>query len=139
MNTKKLFAGGITGGIVYFILGYLVYGKLLMDYFTQHHGMTTGFMRNPLAMPLIIYLLVGNLLGGLLLTYIFLKANVASFGSGLVTGGIIGFLVVGSGDCINYATTTLMSEHGMLADIVAGTIMSAITGAIIGMVLSKKD
>jgi hypothetical protein len=139
MNTKKLFAGGITGGIVYFILGYLVYGKLLMDYFAQHHGMTTGFMRNPLAMPLIIYLIAGNLLVGFLLTYIFLKANVASFGSGLVTGGIIGLLVTAANDCISYATTTLMSTHSMLADIVAATIMSAIAGAIIGMVIGKRN
>ena len=137
MNIKKLFIGAITGGIVYFFLGWLAYGKLLVDYFNKHHGLTTGYMRDPAVMPLPVYLVLGNLLMGFLLTYIFLKAKVSSFGNGFVTGGIIGFLMTGAADLVMYSTTTLMSRQGVLADVIAFTVMSAIAGAITGAVIGS--
>ena len=138
MNTKKLFIGGIVGGIINFFLGYLFYGKLLMNYFAEHHGPTQGFMRaDPVAMPFLIYLILGNLLIGFLLAYIFLKARINSFGGGLVTGGVIGLLYTAAYDCLQYATTTLMSKHGCLADIIASAIMTAISGAVIALVIGK--
>jgi len=139
MNTKKFFIGGIVGGIIYLLLGWLAYGKLLVDYFSKHHGITSGFMRDPTAMPFLAYLILGNLLSGFLLAYVFAKATVNSFGSGLVAGGIIGFLVSSGYDCINYATTTLMSRPEILADVITYTIISAITGAIIGAIGSGKE
>ena len=65
MNTKKLFIGGIVGGIVYFLLGYLIYGKFLMSYFSEHHGLATDANR---AQPMFLYLIIGNLLMGFLLS-----------------------------------------------------------------------
>jgi len=32
MNTRKFLIAGISGGIVYFLLGWLIYGMLLNDY-----------------------------------------------------------------------------------------------------------
>ena len=32
MNTTKTFIGGIAGGVIYFLLGYLIYGMLLANY-----------------------------------------------------------------------------------------------------------
>ena len=39
MNLKKLLLGGIAGGIVFFLLGWLIYGKLLMGFMTAHPGL----------------------------------------------------------------------------------------------------
>ena len=36
MNTSKFVLAGIAGGVVIFLLGYLTYGMLLMDFFTTH-------------------------------------------------------------------------------------------------------
>jgi hypothetical protein len=134
MNTKKLFIGGIVGGIVYFLLGWLIYGKLLMSYFMEHHGLATDADR---AQPIFRYLAIGNLLMGFLLSYIFVKGKVSSLGGGFVTGGIVGLLMGSSTDAIVYATSTVMSKSGILADVIAFTVMSAIVGAIIGAVSGK--
>jgi hypothetical protein len=134
MNTKKLFIGGIVGAIVYFLLGYLIYGKLLMSYFMEHHGLTTDANR---AQPIFLYLGIGNLLMGFLLSYIFVKGKVSSFGGGFVTGGIVGLLMASSTDSIVYATSTVMSKSGIVADVIAFTVISAITGAIIAAVSGK--
>jgi len=130
MNMKKLFVGGIVGGIVYFLMGWLVYGKLLMDFMKKHSTMA-GLEREP---PLFLYLAIGNLLAGFLLAYIFVKSNVNSLGEGLVTGGIVGFLMCSGFDSIMYATTKMMGRTAVLGDVIAFTVISAIAGAVIGAV-----
>ncbi len=134
MNTKKFLIGGIVGGILYFLLGYLFYGNLLTQYFKDHAGTATGVDR---AMDQFQWwaLILGNLLSGFLLAYVFSRSSVASFSSGLTVGGIIGFLMSCSYDLIMFATTNLTSKHAMLADVATFTVMSAIVGAVVGAVM----
>lgn len=133
MNTKKFLIGGISGGIVYFLLGYLFYGNLLSDFFMKNAGSATGVGR---AMDQFVWwsLALGNILGGCLLAYVFIKSNISSAGSGLVTGAVVGLLVASSYDFISYATSNLMKTTGVLGDIGTFTVMSAIAGAVVGWV-----
>jgi hypothetical protein len=134
MDIKKLLIGGIAGGILYFGVGYLVYGNLLMNFMKEHPGTATGVDR---AMDdfQFLYLAVGNLAMGFLLAYVFVKSNVNSMAGGLFTGGIIGALLSVGFDCMMYATTNIVSKTAMAADVVAMTVMSAIIGAVVGMVM----
>ncbi len=133
MNTKKFLIGGIVGGIVYFLLGYLFYGNLLSDFFMKNAGSATGVSR---AMDQFVWwaLALGNVLGGCLLSYVFVKSNVNSVASGLATGAVVGVFTSGSYDLIMYATSNLMTTRGVLGDIGTFTVMSAITGAVVGWV-----
>jgi uncharacterized membrane protein len=134
MNTKKFLIGGIVGGIVYFFLGWLFYGNLLAQYFHDNAGSATGVEK---AMDHFEWwaLILGNLISGFLLAYVFSKSGVATLSSGLVTGGILGLLMSASYDLIMYATTNISSKHAMCADIATFTVMSAIAGAIVGAVM----
>ena len=132
MNIKKLLMGGIAGGIAFFLLGWLIYGKLLMGFMTAHPGLAGNVGR---AEPDFMYLIIGNLAMGFLFAYIFVKSGVTSLASGLVTGGIVGLLMGISVDCVTYATTTIASKTAMAADVAALTVMSAIGGAIIASVI----
>ena len=100
----------------------------------KHSGPTTGWSRQQ---PEMLYLVIGNLLSGFLLAYIFVKANISSLSAGLVTGGIVGLLSSAAIDSIMFATTTLMSRTGIAADVVTFAIISAITGAVIAVVSGK--
>ena len=133
MNTKKFLVGGLTGGIIYFLLGYLFYGNLFSDFFMKHAGTATGVSR---AMDQFVWwsLVLGNILGGCLLSYVFVKSNVKSVGSGLITGAVIGFFSAASYDFVSYGTTNLITTTGLLGDIGIFTLMSAITGAIVAWV-----
>jgi uncharacterized membrane protein len=133
MNTNKFILAGIAGGIVFFLLGYLSYGMLLMDFFTNHAGPAKGVGRDPNHM-LFLYLILGNILYGFLLTYVFSKAGIANVGKGLVAGGIIGFLNSASYDCVSFATTWVQSRTSVAADVITFTVLSAITGAVIGWI-----
>ena len=132
MNFKKLLLGGIAGGVAFFLLGWLIYGMLLMDFMSKHPG-TAGDLSRP--EEDFMYLIIGNLLMGFLFAYIFLKANVNSLANGLVTGGIIGALMSAGFNCVMYATTTITSKTAMAADVAAMTVMCALGGAVIGMVM----
>lgn len=132
MDIKKLLIGGIVGGILFFLLGWLIYGMLLMDFMKTHVGAAGDVSRIEMDY---LYLIIGNLAMGFLLAYIFLKGNVSSMAGGLVTGGIIGALVSVGVDCTMYGTTNIISKTAMAADVAAMTVMCAIVGAVVGMVM----
>ena len=134
MDIKKLLIGGIVGGILYFGLGYLVYGNLLMNFMKDHPGTATGVDRTMEEFQF-MYLTIGNLAMGFLLAYIFVKGSINSAGGGLVTGGIVGLLVSVGFDTVIYATTNIISKTAMAADVAAFTVISAIVGAAVGMVM----
>jgi hypothetical protein len=126
MNTKMLIGGAI-GGIVYFLLGWLVYGIILAD------SMTGNCLRTHEEM-MIIWIFIGNLFTGLMLAYIFAKiATVNSFVTGAMTGGVIGVLSAIGLDCLMYGTTTMVSKPtDILMDAVLTGIMWGIVGGAIG-------
>ena len=134
MNTKKFLIGGIVGGIIYFLLGYVFYGNLFSDFFVKNAGSATGVSR---AMDQFVWwaLALGNIFGGFLLSYVFIKSNVSTVGSGLLTGAAIGLLMAASYDLISYGTSNLTTTTGVVGDIGLFTLMSAITGAIVAWVL----
>lgn len=134
MDIKKLAIGGIVGGILFFLLGWLIYGMLLMDFMKNHPGVISGYDK---AEPDMLYLIIGNLASGFLMAYIFVKAGINSLMGGLITGAVVGLLMAASMDCIMYATTNLVSKNMMMADVLAATAMSAIVGAVTGLVLGK--
>ena len=132
MDFKKLFIGGIVGGILYFLLGWLIYGMLLIDFMKGHSGIASNVDKAEMDY---LYLGIGNLAMGFLLAYIFVKSNVNSMANGLITGGIIGALVCIGVDCVMYGTTNVLSKTAMAADVAAMTVMSAIVGAVMGMMM----
>jgi hypothetical protein len=134
MNIKKLTVGGIVAGIIFFFLGWLIYGILLMDFMKAHPGTMGGYDK---AAPDMLWLVIGNLLSGFLMAYIFTKANVNTLMSGLIVGATVGVLMSASYDCMNYGLTNLLSKKMMMADVLAAAVLSGITGAITGAVMGK--
>ena len=134
MDIKKLFIGGIIGGILFFFLGWLIYGNLLMNFMKDHPGTALNVDRKEMDF---MYLIIGNLISGFLLAYIFVKANINSLASGLITGAVIGLLMAAAYDCTMYGVTNIMSKKGMMADVLASGVLGAVVGAVVGFVNSK--
>ena len=135
MDIKKLSIGTIAGAVVFFLLGWLVYGMLLQDFMRHHLGNVGIIGRKEIKFT---FLIAGYVLQGLLLTYILLKANVNSLAGGLVTGAVVGFLMAAALDLIMYGTSTILSKNGMMADVIAATAISAIAGAVVGALIGEK-
>jgi len=134
MNMQKFALGGIVAGVIFFFLGWLIYGILLMDFMKAHPGLIGGVDK---ASPDMLWLAIGNLLMGFLMAYIFTKANVNSLTNGLITGAVVGLLMAAGYDCMNYGLTNLLSKKMMMADVLGSIVLSGITGAITGLVMGK--
>jgi hypothetical protein len=136
MNSQKFLLGGIVGGVVYFLLGWVVYGMLLKTFFTNNMW-AAGSMRAD-ADTIWWALVAGQLAGGFLLAYIIGKANAASVGAGAGVGFIVGLLVCLSFDLTMYGvSTTVTSLKGLAADVAVSAVISAIAGATVGGILGS--
>jgi hypothetical protein len=135
MNTQKFLIGTLVGGITFFLLGYLFYGVVLASFFSQHSLAPAGSMKtmNEFAWWALI---LGNLANAALLTYVFLKlGNIISFGSAAKTAAAIGFFMALSYAMIRFAVENSSDLTATFTDVAVATVMSAIAGGIIGIVL----
>lgn len=128
----------LAGFVVYFMLGFILYGVLLMDFYSSHTGTATGVMRIDADMQWWA-LIAGNVVQAYLLVYIFGNwANITTFGGGLNAGAIIGF-IMSLGISLNmYGTTNISDLTSTLVDPVVMSVMLGITGGVIGWVLGRK-
>lgn len=130
MNTQKFIVSGIVGGIVSCLVGYLIYGTLLKDFFATNSTVQT--MRTPETM-IWWSLILGCIFSGLLYSYIFNKwANINSFGSGLGAGFVLGLLNGIAMDLIMYGTSSLYGLKATAVDIACGAVLGALVGATVG-------
>jgi hypothetical protein len=138
MDAKKRMMATLAGFIVYFMLGFIIYGVLLMDFYASHSGTATGVMRIDTDMQW-WSLIAGNVVQAYLLVYIFGNwANITTFGGGLKAGAIIGF-IMSLGISLNmYGTTNVSDLTSTLVDPFVMAVMLGITGGVIGWVLGRK-
>ena len=134
MNTKNVLISGIVGGIAFFLLGWLIYGMLLMNYMMSVSPKIDGLWRTESEFVWWA-MIVSNLLSGFLMAFIFDLGKVSGWMKGLTTGAIIGLLMCSAIDTSFYGMSYMMSKQGMMADVLACTIISGIVGAVIAMTM----
>lgn len=132
MNTNNMIVGALIGTAASFVFGFLAYGILLSDFFEANMGSATGVMKSDDQMswgPMII----GHLAWGLLIAIIFGRwAGIKTFSTGAKAGAVIGLLFSTTFQMINLATTNIMTLTGTLGDMATSTILTAITGGLVG-------
>ena len=137
MNSKIIVAA-LLGALATFILGFICYGLLLMDYMSSN--MIPGAMKTEAEMGAssYIFLFLGTFASSLLLAYVFDRwANIRTAGGGAKAGALLGLLMILSFDFGMYATTNLLKMNFMLLDIALNVVFAAAAGAIIGWWLGR--
>ena len=138
MTTKNRLLATLVGFIVLFLLGWLIYGMLLMDFYGNNSGSASGVMR---ADDEMIWwaLILGNLFQAYLLVYIFGNwANITTFSDGLKAGAIIGLIMGLAFNFTMYGTSNIMNMTSTLVDPFVSAVMMAITGGVVGFMLGRK-
>jgi hypothetical protein len=129
MNTKILI-GALVGAIAAFLLGWVVYGMLMMPIYDAHEIHYEGLMKNP---PNMIAIFVANLAWALALALIMSWSNMVGLMKGAVIGISIGFLLSLEHSMFSIALYNMFSDSMIvIISIVVDTIFSAVIGAIIG-------
>ena len=129
MNISKILFGGIVGGIVFFFVGWLIYGVVLSNYMMANSNQCA--MR-PFDQMIWSSLILANLGWGFLLAIVFDWSKTYVWKVGAMKGAMFGFLTGFSIDLGYYAMSTMYSNLGAVCvDILATVVLVTIGGAII--------
>jgi len=125
----KILRGTLIGGVAYFLIGWLVYGVLLYNYFSP---MTNTCANRPEGEMIWWAMILSNLMIALFLTLLLNWSGTHSITDGLKTGALFGALFTGTIDLSLYSMTTMYKS---LLPIVIETVISALVLAILGMII----
>jgi hypothetical protein len=125
----KILRGTLFGGIVYFLLGWLVWGILLMDYMSTHMNTCANRPEGEMIWWAII---ASNLAAALLLTLILNWSKAGTITDGLKIGAGFGFLYACVVDLSFWSMTTM---YNSLGTIVVDILISAVVFGLVGMVI----
>lgn len=134
----RVVAATFAGGVVMFVLGFLIYGIALDAFMKANMVSYPGLLKET---PDFILLGVANLTYAFLLAFIGdYWARVRTFAGGAKLGAIVAFLFALTLDLMFMAFMNLYSGFlVVIVDIIASTVMGAIAGGVIGLVLGKMD
>jgi hypothetical protein len=130
----RILAATIAGSVTIFLLGYLIFGILLLPYTKADEIQYAGLLKEP---PDMLLLILKNIVQAFLLVYIFeYLAGIRTFLGGMKVGAIIMFLITLS---FNLSLLSIMNLHqgytANILDVVGETVRAAIAGGVIGAVL----
>lgn len=136
----RIAAATIAGGVAFFILGFVIYG-LFLDPMVMKPNMNpeaAKLMKDP---PSFVPLVLANLVSALLLAYIFEKwATIRTFAGGAMGGAVVFFLIALSFQLMFAAFMNLMNGYiPAVADVIGSTVLGAIGGGVVGMVLGMMN
>lgn len=132
MATKQFTMATLAGGVAVFLMGFLLHGLVLADFFAANGGTATGVMKEA---PIMWSLAIGQVVFAGFLVAIMGWRGDASVGAGLKTGAIVG-LVMGLGiDFTMYGVTNVSNLTATLVDPIIFAIQLGVGGAVIGAVL----
>ena len=133
MNMKIL-RGTVFGGITFFVLGWLIYGLLLMDFMSANSD--TSIIR-PESEMIWWAMILSNLIMALVVTLILNWSGASKPVDAIKIGALIGFLICLGIDFSMYSMTTMYNMTAIIVDAIVTTIMVGITGAVIVLTWGK--
>lgn len=135
---SNLLLATIVGAVASFLLGWLVWGVLTMDYYNENMGETYVLLqKNP---PEIWMIFVAQVFFAFLLAYIFDRSGINTFMDGMKMGALIFFLISAGFDIMFHATVDVFKSHTVIiVDIILNVIMGAIIGGIIGQLMGRNS
>ncbi len=135
MQTKVIIAG-IIAGVVSFLLGWVLWGMLLMDYYEANMIVYEGMEKDPMNM---LGMVVSQLSGGLLIAYIIGNAAGAmNWKRGATIGLYVGFFMTLMMTMYFFAFFNWYANNTILVvDLLLNTAFTALLGAIVGWYLGR--
>lgn len=132
----KILRGTIFGGITFFLLGWLVYGILLMDFMAANSNNCAARLDDEMIWWAMI---VSNLVLALFVTVVLKWSGAKSITDGMRIGAVIGFLTGLSTDLSFYSMTTMISNlTALIVDVLVYTLVLGVVGMIIVLTWGKE-
>ena len=129
---KKWIIGTVAGGVVFFLLGGLIYEVALRGFYEANVGSATDAWREP---PIWWSLVVSQLALGAVVTFVFVRADVSSAVDGLKTGAIFGLLLGTVVAFDLYSVTNLPNTAVTFVEPFVWAVRTALAGSVIAWTL----
>jgi succinate dehydrogenase hydrophobic anchor subunit len=130
----KILRGTVFGGVTYFLLGWLAWGILLMDFMSANMNQCaarSGVMKW-------WAMIVSGLAAALLLTLILNWVKAKGIINGLKYGALFGVLYGSVVDLSSWSMTTMFNNFGVLiVDVLVSTVVFGIAGLVIVLTWGK--
>jgi hypothetical protein len=128
MNVKNFIVGGIVGGIVDFLLGWVVYGMLLHDMMPMEPG----------AKENMVHIFLGCMSFGFLISWVFSQGEgISNVGAGIKMAiGIALFMGLCSHFFMNMTNDTIDCKY-MAIDILGSLVLATGVGAAVAAINGK--
>lgn len=134
MDSKRFLAGTIVGGIVLYVVGYLIFSVAFASFYAANAGTATGVDRTA---ELTWAVVLGSLGYAALICYAMGPRPVSGLGGGLKVGAIVGFLMWFAVDFTLYGILNVSNLTRTIVDPFLELIHGGIGGAVIGLVIGK--
>jgi hypothetical protein len=134
VDTKRFLTGTVVGGIVLYVVGYLIFSLAFAGFYAANAGTATGVDR-PSELKWAV--LLGSLAYAALICYAMGARNAAGLGAGFMVGAIVGFLMWFSVDFTLYGIQNVANLTRTVVDPFLEIIHGGIGGAAIGLVAGK--
>ncbi|HZG01937.1 MAG TPA: hypothetical protein VEY71_13105 [Chitinophagales bacterium] len=138
LNTQSVLAA-IIGAVAFFILAWLVFGFLMIDFYLSNIIPYDGLVKDP---PVIWSLFIHGLSLTALLTFVFEGMGIRTFSKGFLASLVVGFLITLYFYSFNYASLNLYTGTRIVVDLVVNSLFSAVVGGItaqtLGFLYSRK-
>jgi hypothetical protein len=134
VDTKRFLAGTIAGGIVLYVVGYLIFTMAVASFYAANAGTATGVARPT---ELVWAVLLGNLGYAALICYAMGTRTAAGLVGGAKIGAVVGFLMWFSADFILYGAQNVANLTRTIVDPLLEIIHGGIGGAVIGLVVAR--
>lgn len=135
MDIRRLVTGTLVGGIVLYVLGYLIFDLAFGNFYAANAGSATGVARDP---QLVWAVALGSLSYAALVTLaIGSRVGSSNIGAGVTIGAVVGFLLWFTVDFILYGVTNVANLTRTIVDPLLELLRGGIAGAAIAVVLGK--
>ncbi len=136
MNLKKVAAGTLVGGIVYYFLGWAVWGIALKGFNDSHA--TEAALAAMRTQPDLIAIAVGCLATALLYAVIFDKwANISTFMTGGKAAALIGVFLGVIENFFRLGGSTGLDYTSAIVNVVATAVVAFVIGGIVAWTMGK--
>lgn len=136
MKQQVIIASAI-GAVASFLLGWLLWGVLTMDYFNSNLSpVYVGLQKDPAVLWMIF---ASQVIWSFLLATLIERTGSVGIIGGLKTGAFIFFMVESAYVAMTHATLDIYANHTvMVADIALNAVFGALVGGIIGWWLGRQ-
>lgn len=135
MDTRRLVTGTLVGGIVLYVVGYLIFDLAFGNFYAANAGSATGVARDS---QLVWAVALGSLSYAALITLaIGSRGRSTTIGTGVKIGAVVGFLLWFTVDFILYGVSNVANLTRTMVDPPLELVRGGIAGGVIALVLRK--